>query len=30
MGTEEDWNAIAKSASMWNYGNRDVELIYKT
>ena len=23
-GTEEQWNAIEKNASMWNYGNRDV------
>lgn len=27
-GTEEQWNAIEKSATMWNYGNRDVEVKY--
>lgn len=30
QGTEDEWNAIQKSASMWNYGNRDVELVFKT
>lgn len=29
-GTEDEWNAIQKSASMWNYGNRDVEVVFKT
>lgn len=28
QGTEEQWNAIEKSATMWNYGNRDVELVF--
>ncbi|MDE7158455.1 MAG: leucine-rich repeat protein, partial [Clostridiales bacterium] len=27
-GTEEEWNAIQKSATMWNYGNREVRLTY--
>ncbi len=27
-GTEAEWNAIEKSSSMWNYGNRDVGLVY--
>ena len=27
-GTEEEWNAIEKSATMWNYGNRNVEVKY--
>lgn len=27
-GTEEQWNAIDKSATMWNYGNREVVVIY--
>lgn len=27
-GTEEEWNAIDKSSSMWNYGNREVQLVY--
>ncbi len=27
-GTEEQWNAIEKSDSMWNYGNRDVTVTY--
>lgn len=27
-GTEEQWNAIEKSASMWNYGNRDVQVAF--
>lgn len=27
-GTEAEWNAIEKSSSMWNYGNRDVQLVY--
>ena len=27
-GTEEQWNAIEKSATMWNYGNRGVELVF--
>lgn len=30
MGTEEEWNSIEKSESMWNYGNREVELKFKT
>ncbi len=25
-GTEAEWNAIEKSATMWNYGNREVQL----
>ncbi len=29
-GTEEEWNAIEKSTTMWNYGNRDVVLEFKT
>ena len=29
-GTEEEWNAIEKSATMWNYGNRDIVLELKT
>ncbi|MCM1367776.1 MAG: leucine-rich repeat protein [Roseburia sp.] len=28
QGTEEQWNAIDKSATMWNYGNRDVEVVF--
>lgn len=28
-GTEDDWNAIQKSG-MWNYGNRNVQVNYKT
>ncbi len=27
-GTEAEWNAIEKSSSMWNYGNREVQLVY--
>lgn len=27
-GTEAQWNAIEKSESMWNYGNRDVVLTF--
>ena len=27
-GTEEQWDAIEKSAKMWNYGNRDVVVKY--
>ncbi len=27
-GTEEQWNAIEKSATMWNFGNREVEVKY--
>ncbi|MDE7181810.1 MAG: leucine-rich repeat protein [Clostridia bacterium] len=27
-GTEAEWNAIEKSSSMWNYGNREVQLAY--
>lgn len=27
-GTEEQWNAIEKSSSMWNYGNREVQLAF--
>ncbi|MDE6442511.1 MAG: leucine-rich repeat protein [Clostridia bacterium] len=27
-GMEMEWNAIEKSSSMWNYGNRDVQLVY--
>lgn len=27
-GTEAEWNAVEKSASMWNYGNRDVVIAY--
>lgn len=27
-GTEEQWNAIEKSATMWNFGNRDVQIVY--
>ena len=29
-GTEAEWNAIQKSATMWNYGNREVQLAYNT
>ena len=29
-GTEEQWNAIDKSATMWNYGNREVVIEYNT
>ena len=28
-GTEDDWNAIEKSSSMWNYGNREVAVEYE-
>ncbi|MDE6401114.1 MAG: hypothetical protein K2L54_00705, partial [Clostridiales bacterium] len=27
-GSEEQWNAIEKSASMWNFGNRDVQIVF--
>ncbi len=27
-GTESEWNAIEKSSTMWNYGNRDVTVVY--
>ena len=27
-GTQEQWNAIEKSATMWNYGNREVKLVF--
>lgn len=27
-GTEEQWNAIEKSATMWNFGNREVTVNY--
>lgn len=30
QGSEEEWNQIQKSASMWNFGNRDVELVFKS
>lgn len=29
MGTEEEWNEIEKT-NYWNFGNREVELLYKT
>ncbi|MDE6586604.1 MAG: leucine-rich repeat protein [Clostridia bacterium] len=28
LGTEAEWNAIQKSATMWNYGNREVRVVY--
>jgi len=28
QGTEEQWIAIEKSATMWNYGNRNVEVVF--
>ncbi|MDE7395247.1 MAG: leucine-rich repeat protein [Clostridiales bacterium] len=27
-GTEDEWNAIEKSETMWNYGNRTVQLVF--
>lgn len=30
QGTETEWNAIEKSATMWNYGNRNVEVVFGT
>lgn len=30
QGTEEQWLAIEKSATMWNYGNRNVEVVFGT
>ncbi len=29
-GTEAEWNAIEKSATMWNYGNRKVQLAFSS
>lgn len=29
QGTETEWNAIEKSSSMWNYGNRDVKVVFE-
>jgi len=30
QGSETQWNAIEKSATMWNYGNRNVEVVFGT
>ncbi len=29
-GTEAEWNAIEKSATMWNYGNSNVQVAYSS
>ncbi len=29
-GTEAEWNAIEKSATMWNYGNRNVQIAFSS
>lgn len=28
-GTQDEWNNIEKSKKMWNYGNRDVNLVFE-
>lgn len=28
-GTQDEWNAIEKNNSMWNYGNRNVEVVFE-